>query len=114
MGCYERRIMKKVIEINKTYKIKKCVDHQGIGGKEILIEKELLPDEVFEQSWAGNIACYNYCMRRPGNYLDNFGKKLYYGHVGNLGYVVCEDELITTAAESCKERIERFLFGGRK
>ena len=80
------------IKINKKYKIKKEVKHQGIGGKEIRIEKELTADEVDEMAWNGNIACLNFCVRRD-DFLPEFDKKLYYGHVGNLGYVVCEDEL---------------------
>lgn len=82
-----------MIKINKKYKIKKHVNHQGIGGKEIRIEKELTADEVDEMAWNGNIACLNFCVRRD-DFLPEFDKKLYYGHVGNLGYVVCEDELI--------------------
>ena len=82
-----------MIEINKKYKIIKGVKHQGIGGKKILIERKLTVDEVDELALQGNIACFNFCVRRA-DFLPDFNKKLYYGHVGNLGYVVCEDELI--------------------
>jgi len=90
-----------MIEINKKYKIKKQVKHQDIGGKEIRIERKLTADEVDEMAWNGNIACLNFCMRRD-DFLPEFDKDLYYGHVGNLGYVVCEDELIDRP---------RFIFG---
>lgn len=73
-------------------KIKNYVKHQNIGGKEIIIERELTPDEVDNLALKGNWACFNFCIRRE-DFLPEFNKKLYYGHVGNLGYVVCEDEL---------------------
>lgn len=76
----------------KTRKIKKFVDHQGIGGKEIIIERELTPDEVDERALEGNWACLNFALRRD-DFLPDFNKKCFYGHVGDLGYVVCEDEL---------------------
>lgn len=89
------------IQINNTYRIKGNVDHQNIGGKEIRIEMELTPDEVDKQAWNGNIACLNFCMRRR-DFLPSFNKKLYYGHVNNLGYIVCEDEL-----EECSSTLDR-------
>jgi len=84
-----------VAELNKTYKIKENVEHQEIGGKTIVLERELTPDEVDDNAMGGNIACLNFCMRRD-DFLPDFNQKLYYGHVGFLGYVVCEDELETT------------------
>ena len=80
------------IELGKTYRIKESVTHQGIGGKEIQLERYLTPDEVDERAMNGNIACLNFCMRR-NDFLPDFNMNLYYGHVDNLGYVVCEDEL---------------------
>lgn len=83
-----------MIEIGKNYKIKEHVTHQGIGGREINIERELSVVEMTNKAYEGNVACINFVNRRieednvPGCY-----EKLYYGHVGNLGYVVCEDEL---------------------
>ena len=79
-------------ELGKIYRIKESVTHQGIGGKEIQLERYLTPDEVDERGMNGNIACLNFCMRRD-DFLPEFNMNLYYGHVGNLGYVVCEDEL---------------------
>ena len=80
------------IELGKRYKVKEGIEHQGIGGKEIYIERKLTADEVDEKACSGNIACLNFCFRRD-DFLPEFNKDLYYGHVGNLGYVVCEDEL---------------------
>ena len=97
-----------MIEINKKYKIKKEVNHQGIGGKYVRVEMELTPDEVDEQALKGNIACFNFCVRRA-DFLPDFNKKLYYGHVGNLGYVVCEDELIDPEGTPVLEKDKSLL-----
>lgn len=99
-----------MITLNNKYKIKKEVTHQGIGGKYIRVEMELTPNEVDTQALNGNIACYNFCFRRE-DFLPDFNKRLYYGHVGNLGYIVCEDELIdpdsTPGREKDKSRLKR-------
>ena len=99
-----------MIQVNQKYKIKKEVKHQGIGGKYIYIEMELSPNEVDNQALNGNIACYNFFLRRD-DFLPNFTKRLYYGHVGNLGYIVCEDELIvpdsTGVLKKDKSRLKR-------
>jgi len=113
-----------MIQVNKKYKIKKEVKHQNIGGKYIRVEMELSPNEVDNQALNGNIACYNFCFRRE-DFLPDFNKRLYYGHVGNLGYIVCEDELIdpdsTPVLEKDKSRLKRLkmalkrvLRGGKK
>lgn len=73
-------------------KIKKTVNHQNIGGKVFIPEFEVSADEVDKKAMQGNPACLNFCIRRD-DFLPEFNKKLYYGHVGVLGYVVCEDEL---------------------
>ena len=82
-----------MIEIGKNYKIKEHVEHQGIGGKEITIERLVTMDEVDEKAWNGNPACFNFIKRRDDSMLLPHDMLLGYGHVGNLGYVVCEDEL---------------------
>ena len=113
-----------MIQLNKTYKINKGVKHQGIGGKKIMIERELTADEVDEQALKGNMACFNFCVRRA-DFLPDFNKKLYYGHVGNLGYIVCEDELIDpegtpsqgkgkSLLKRLKMALKRVLRGGKK
>ena len=78
------RFMKKQIKENI-----KC---DLIGGKTFNIERELSPYEVYDRSKKGNMACYNFCIRR-GDFFPGFKKKLYYGHIEFLGYVICEDEL---------------------
>lgn len=83
---------KVTFELGKTYKIKQEVNHQGIGGQKIMLERKLTADEVDNLAMDGNIACYNFCFRRD-DFLPCFKKDLYYGHVNGLGYIVCEDEL---------------------
>lgn len=99
-----------MIELNRKYTIKNSVKHQNIGGKKIYLEMELTPNEVDTQALNGNIACYNFFLRRD-DFLPDFNKKLYYGHVGNLGYIVCEDELIdpdgTPVLEKDKSLLKR-------
>ena len=77
-------------------RIKPHVLHQGIGGKEIIIDfgitNTLTNDAVFNNGISGNPACYNFIRRRP-DFNRDFPYKLYYGHVDNLGYIVAEDEL---------------------
>ena len=94
------------IELFKEYRIKKNVQHQGICGKNIFLERKLTPDEVDKQAWNGNIACLNFCMRRK-DFLPEFNKELFYGHVGNLGYVVCEDELETKKDNVLRRMMKR-------
>lgn len=76
--------------ISKT--IKKSLKYRNLGGKMILIEKEVPISEIFSLANEGNWACYNFLNRRPD--IDRFyNKKIYYGHVDNLGYLITEDEL---------------------
>lgn len=98
--------------------ISKDVTHQGIGGKEVRLEKEFSLEEVFETN---NIAAANFMGRRLDlvnkgivsdtdikaivegkTSLDEFNAKadefykntkVYYGHVDLFGYYVCEDEI---------------------
>lgn len=76
--------------------IKPHVTHQGIGGKQFIVDipitNSLTNDEVFNKGISGNPACYNFIRRRP-DFNRDFKHKLYYGKVDGLGYVVAEDEL---------------------
>ena len=87
------------------FRIKETVEHQNIGGKIITIDekisKELTDEQVYMEGGFGNIACYNFAKRRP-DFVEcfmvegpnlKFPHKLYYGKVGNLGYIVASDEL---------------------
>lgn len=75
--------------------IKKDVTHQNIGGKEFIINDKvtetLSNDDIFVNATCGNLACKNFIDRRK-DFNRDFPHKLYYGHVGNLGYVISEDE----------------------
>ncbi len=90
-------------ETIKTYIIKESVTHQDIGGKILMVDDRdqritdtLTKDMVISNALEGNFACMNFIERRqdfdPESILD-FPHKLYYGHVGGLGYVVAEDEI---------------------
>ena len=75
--------------------IKKNVTHQSIGGKEIIIEKEFLVKDILDTPFDKMpIAMYNFILRRL-NFIDEKHEyqKAYYGHVGNLGYFIAEDEI---------------------
>lgn len=68
------------------------IDHQNIGGKEIQLEFGLTKTEVAQLAiLEGNWACKNFMERRK-DFNKNFKHNLYYGKVGNLGYIVAEDE----------------------
>lgn len=79
----------------KKARIKENVEHQGIGGKEIIIEKEITIDDILDTNFDKMpIAMYNFIMRRFDLLEEKNGKrKVYYGHVGILGYFVADDEL---------------------
>ncbi len=70
------------------------IDHQGIGGKEIIIEKEGTMDYILDMKCKDyTIAVYNFILRRDDILTINDKMKIYYGHVNNLGYFVAEDEI---------------------
>ena len=71
--------------------IKKSVKYRDIGGKSIIIDRELTRDDVMTTE---NWACWNFIDRRPDVKDAWTHKRYFYGHCeDNLGYVVCEDEL---------------------
>lgn len=76
--------------INKKATIKKEVKHQEIGGKEIILEREMFFEEA-----PLTIAFNNYLQRKVCIFEVN--KKIYYGHVKNgdsyLGYFVDDEDL---------------------
>ena len=70
---------------------------RDLAGRDYIVDFELTPDEVDARAMEGNPACFNFVFRRK-DFLPEFNKKLYYGHIMhddgcNLGYVLCEDEL---------------------
>ena len=81
---------KQVDVINRKRTIKQAIDHQGIGGKEFIVEGEVPFSDIVEGAvFRGNWACKNYLDRR-----ENAVKvpRHYYGKVGGLGYLVGCDE----------------------
>lgn len=73
--------------------IKKEVTHQDIGGKEFVIEEEWdIDDVIFKGLLDGNIACKNFLDRRGDEALGRTRPRVFYGKVGNLSYIVAEDE----------------------
>lgn len=83
-----------VYENPKIGKLIKSIKHQGIGGKMIVLEREgtisYALDMPFDKM---TIGLYNFINRRPDLMEpEKENMKLYYGHVGNLGYFVAEDE----------------------
>lgn len=73
-------------------KIKSDVKYRDLGGKTIQIEREVPVRDLITLASSGNWAVYNFIDRRPDIHWD-YKYKIYYGHVGDLGYVVAEDEL---------------------
>lgn len=70
------------------------VEHQGIGGKEITIEKEMTVGDVLDTNFnVMSIAMSNFIMRRKDFMKMPEDMKVYYGHVGYLGYFVADDEI---------------------
>ena len=85
----------KLLENKIIAKVKPKVKHQGIGGKEIIIEREGTMSYIIDMNCDEyTIAVRNFIMRRDDIFTVDEDMKLYYGHVGNLGYFVAEDELI--------------------
>jgi hypothetical protein len=79
-------------------RLTKNISHQNIGGKEILIERETTLDYFLDKDFDKMvIAEMNFLTRRTDLLTlsdETLNKiKAYYGHVGMLGYWVCEDEI---------------------
>lgn len=71
------------------------IEHQGIGGKEIIIEKELTISDVLNTNLKEmTIAMSNFIMRRKDFMELDEDMKVYYGHVGFFGYFVADDEIV--------------------
>ena len=63
--------------------------------KEIILEKELLVKDFLDTKFNEMpVAMTNFIIRRL-DFVDekNENKKVYYGHVGDFGYFVAEDEI---------------------
>lgn len=86
----------------------KGIEHQGIGGKKIILEREFTVDDILDQPINKmNIACVNFVLRRGDFIVPQNGKrKVYYGHVYGLGYFVAEDELTEKKYPATNEDIK--------
>lgn len=96
LNIFKKKTYPYVDEYGRTVMLlKKRIDHQGIGGKEFIIDEQITStlsnNEVFYKAMDGNWACYNFCERRK-DFDVNFPHKLYYGKVDGLGYIIAEDE----------------------
>ena len=76
-------------------KVNEVVEYQGIGGNEIIIEREFNVSDLLDVPFNEmNLACINFITRIgyfKGDIEENI--KVYYGKVDGLGYLVYEDEL---------------------
>ena len=95
----------------KLAKLKEGIEHQGIGGKIIVLEREgtiaYALDMPLEKM---TIGLYNFVQRRPDLMNDeNQDMKLYYGHVGTLGYFVAEDEFDSPILEVSWSDASKYL-----
>jgi len=83
------------------YIIKDSVKHQNIGGKEFIKEFDFTFDDILDTDFKKmNIAMYNFILRRMDLEESDGKMKVYYGHVGDFGYYIAEDELIEVNNET--------------
>lgn len=85
-------------------KVNKDITFQGIGGKEIIIEREV---NILETP--RTIALIQYMERqmdKPLSYERPLPNYAYYGHVNGLGYFVSKDE-VTDIREATNEDIRK-------
>ena len=108
------------------------IEHQGIGGKYIILERKGTAEEVLNLD---TIAAYNFGKRRQdivqsGIYnvakmtsMDEEAKKeymkevddawskitCYYGHINNLGYFICEDEIVGDLEEVDWDEARKYI-----
>ena len=88
--------MKDLAEV-KYVKLVNEIKHQGIGGKDFMIEKEgtvsLLLDTSFNNM---TIAMFNFIKRRIDLINGDENIKIYYGHSleTGLGYFIADDEIL--------------------
>ena len=100
MTLLKEDLEKRMQKVEKQYISKKAiisnkVKHQGIDGKEIILEKELLVKDFLDTNLNEmTVAMINFIKRRL-DFIDekNEDKKVYYGHIGDFGYFVAEDEI---------------------
>jgi len=84
-----------------------------IGGKNIIIEKEGTLSYILDMAMHDyTIAIYNFVLRRSdlmmGDSNDNI--KIYYGHVGFLGYFIAEDEIEIGPDKLTEELLDTYMY----
>ena len=86
-------------DIQKQAMLVDNLSHQNIGGKEMQLEKETTLDYLLDKNLSEmTIAERNFINRRMDLFIEHSDEeckniKIYYGHVGHLGYWICEDEI---------------------
>ena len=95
----------------KIVKLKDNIEHQGIGGKVIVLEREGTIAYALDANLNEiTIGLHNFIMRRPDLMDEKYeNMKLYYGHVGNLGYFVAEDEFDSDILEVSWSDASKYL-----
>lgn len=82
--------------INKVIKLVDGIEHQGIGGKQFIIMKEMRVSDLLDTPFTKmTIAMFNFIMRRKDFFDMPETTKIYYGHVidTDFGYFIAEDEI---------------------
>jgi hypothetical protein len=78
----------------KLAKLKEGIEHQGIGGKYIVLEREDTLDYVLDIPINEmTIGLVNLVKRRADLFDIPEDTKVYYGHINSLGYFILEDEI---------------------
>lgn len=94
-------------ETPKVAKLIDSIEHQGIGGKDILIEKYGKMGYVLDYPFDSmTIAMYNFVLRRVGSLEEDMD--LYYGHLNNLGYFIAGDEIDGDMRDASEEEVYKF------
>lgn len=86
----------KNLKKTKIVKLIDSIEHQGIGGKQIQLEKEGTISEILDTNFGNmSIAMYNLILRRIKIVNMPEETKIYYGHIleTGLGYFIVEDEI---------------------
>lgn len=85
-----------MIDLKEPYYVKLIdnIEHQGIGGQTMRIEKEGTMSYILDMSCDEyTIAVHNFIVRRDDIFTVDENMKIYYGHVNNLGYFIGADEI---------------------
>ena len=71
------------------------INEQDLCGRMFSKEKVFTVGDILDIPFSeANTALQNFINRRPDIILLDESSKVYYGHVDNLGYFICEDEIV--------------------